>query len=150
MREFKSFQFTWIILIVLLPLIVWIYYAYKLQLGSNPLSVTPMIILESVFLIIFLLFYGLKTTITKNSISLRFGIGLIKIKIELEEIMSTKIIRNPWYYGLGIKIIPNGMLYNVHGLNTVELTFKKKQKIIRIGSRDSKKLKLEIDSRLTK
>lgn len=40
------------------------------------------------------------------------------------------------------------MLYNVHGLNAVELTFKDKQKIIRIGSPESKRLKMEIDKRL--
>lgn len=150
MKEFKSFQFTWFIVIVLIPLTIWIYFGYSYKLGNNPLSLNLMIILESVLLIAFLLFYGLKTTINKKIIKLKYGIGLITIKIHLDKIKSTKVVRNRWYYGLGIKIIPNGMLYNVHGLNAVELTFNHKSRIVRIGAQDSKQLKMEIDKRLIK
>jgi len=78
-----------------------------------------------------------------------YGIGLIKIRIQQKEIESTKLVRNHWYYGLGIRVIPNGILYNAHGLDAVELTFKGKRNIIRISSLDCKKLKIEIDKRLS-
>jgi hypothetical protein len=30
-------------------------------------------------------------------------------------------VRNPWYYGWGVRLTPHGILYNVSGLNAVEL-----------------------------
>lgn len=148
MKAFKTFQFTWVLLFTLVPVSVFIYLAYKFQIGDRPLPLIPMIGIEVLFAVIFLLFYGLKTSITDKFIVLKYGVGLIKIKISLSNVKDTRIVRNPWYYGFGIKIIPHGMLYSAHGLNAVELTLKNKHRIIRIGSMNNKKLKDEIDKRL--
>jgi len=149
MKTYKSHQFSWILIIVLLPILTGLFISYKYQLGNNPLSLVPMVILESFFLFLFLLFYRLKISLTKSQIMISYGIGLIKIRIQQKEIESTKLVRNHWYYGLGIRVIPNGILYNAHGLDAVELTFKGKRNIIRISSLDCKKLKIEIDKRLS-
>ena len=52
--------------------------------------------------------------------------------------------------GWGIRIIPNGMLYNVGGSRGVELRFTDTTRIIRIGTKDALKLKSEINRQLTK
>jgi membrane protein YdbS with pleckstrin-like domain len=147
MKEYTSFQFGWFILI-LGPMMIWIYYLYATQAGDNPLPFVPMLLVEALFIVIILLFYGLKVTVKKEEIELKYGIGWIHKTIALNDVQSVKTVRNPWYYGLGIRVIPKRMLYNIHGLDAVELTFSSKKRIVRIGSPESHRLKLEIERRL--
>jgi len=143
--KYKSFQIAWITIVVVFLMIIWIYILYSNQSGNKPVSLTLMLVLDSILICIILLFYGLKITLTDEVLKLSFGLGLIRKKINLKNIKSTRVVRNPWYYGLGIKLIPNGLLYNVYGLNAVELTFINERKIIRIGSPECRRLKMEID-----
>lgn len=87
------------------------------------------------------------TTIDAESITISFGIGLIKKKINLDNIKSVTGVQNPWYWGWGIRIIPNGTLYNISGCKGIELKFKNSDKIIRIESKDPETLK-KIEKRI--
>jgi hypothetical protein len=148
MKNYRSFQFAWRVIIIFILMIIGIYYLYSNHLGNYPIPLITMILFDSIFIFILSLFYGLKIILTDEVLIISFGIGLIKKRIKLENIKTTEVVRNPWYYGLGIRIIPKGILYNVHGLHSVELTFKNDRNIIRIGSPECKVLKMEIDKRL--
>ncbi|MGV3587775.1 MAG: hypothetical protein ACO1OF_12280 [Adhaeribacter sp.] len=93
-------------------------------------------------------FYGLTTKITAEAITVSFGIGLIRKRIKLQRIKTVDTVKSPWYYGWGIRIIPNGTLYNISGTDGVELKFNDTDRIIRIGTKDSLTLKKEIEKRL--
>ena len=108
------------------------------------MTLVPYLIINAVLVIIYLLFYSMKTTIDKQSIRISFGIGLITKKINLVEVKDVRVIKNLWYSGWGIRFIRNGVLYNVNGLTGVELTFKEKSRIVRIGSADASALKMAI------
>lgn len=105
------------------------------------------LVITGICLIIILLFYGMTTTIDAASITIRFGIGFINKKINLANIESVREVENPWYWGWGIRMIPNGTLYNISGSKGIELKFKNTDKIIRIGSKDPETLKKEIEKR---
>jgi hypothetical protein len=62
--------------------------------------------------------------------------------------MTVESVTSPWYYGWGIRMIPNGTLYNISGGDGVELKFADTNRIIRIGTKDSLTLKKEIRKRL--
>jgi hypothetical protein len=68
-------------------------------------------------------------------VSLRFGIGVIRKKFPVTGIETAGVVRNPWYYGWGIRKTPEGWLYNVSGLLAVELRMKSGEKY-RIGTDD--------------
>ncbi|MCA6470883.1 MAG: hypothetical protein IM571_09290 [Chitinophagaceae bacterium] len=87
------------------------------------------------------------TRIDSKSITISFCIGLIKKKILLDNIVAVRVVQNPWFWGWGIRMIPNGTLYNISGVKGIELKFKNTDKIIRIGSKDPETLKSEIDNR---
>ena len=148
MKKYESFQVTWILLIFFVPIMAFIYILYLTQAGDNPIPFVPMLLTEGLFILLALLFYGLKITVTDDLIQLKYGIGWIRKTIKLEDIKSVELVSNPWYYGLGIRVIPNGMLYNVHGLEAVELTFNNKSRVIRIGSPECEQLKMELENRL--
>ena len=126
-------------------------FAYIYQWGNNPIPKQPFLILEGVFIIIFALFYKLVVNIENGIILIKYGIGLIKIKIKPESIIDAEELTVPWYYGLGIRITPQGMLYNLRGNKAVKITFQNKEvkKTVMIGTSDPKHLKRFLDRHFT-
>jgi hypothetical protein len=103
--------------------------------------------LESIFgialaiILIFLLalFYSLTVAVDDSHITLSYGIGLIRIRIPLSRILAVERVRNKWFHGWGIRWIPGGRLYNVSGLQAVELVMVDDTRI-RIGTDEPFKL----------
>jgi len=45
----------------------------------------------------------------------------LTVAIRGEELFSCQAVKNPWYYGWGIRQTPQGMLFRVSGLNAVQI-----------------------------
>lgn len=131
--SYNEFQFAWWILI-LIPVWLGVIIATedKADLHLISILISPITIL---CVLIALLFYGMKTTVTGSKITIAFGIGLIRKSIDLSTVQSVKSVKNQWYYGWGIRMIPNGWLYNIAGLRAVEIKRKDKNSVLRIGSK---------------
>jgi len=85
-------------------------------------------------LIVFiLLFSSLTVSVTDDYIEVAFGTGLIRKKINVDDVIECAQVRNRWWYGFGIKAIRKGWLFNVSGLDAVELTMRN-GKVYRIGT----------------
>ena len=67
------------------------------------------------------LFYSLTVEISNDHLEIRFGVGIIKKRFEIKDIEKAYPVRNRWYYGWGIRWIPHGWLYNVSGLDAIEI-----------------------------
>lgn len=102
------------------------------------------------FVLLGVLFYRLKTEIAEDSIIISFGIGLIKKRIALSSITSAKVVRNHWMFGWGIRFIGKGWMWNIWGLNAVELNLKGKKSVFRIGSQRPQELCDFINKRLNR
>ncbi len=111
--------FTGIILVVLI-LIQWSYFA---QTGSKPLTLTPYVILSILFVFILSAFYKLTIKVDSDRICFVYGIGLVKVTKKIDTIKSIKELKTPWYWGLGIRMTPNGWLYNIQSREALELTY---------------------------
>lgn len=68
-----------------------------------------------------LVFSALTVEVDGDAIRLRFGVGLVRKRIPLRDVKSWREIRNPWYSGWGIRLLPGGVLWNVSGFDAVEL-----------------------------
>jgi len=99
------------------------------------------------FLICLLIFYKLTIYIDSTYISFKLGLGLINKKYLISDVKSCKSVKNDPFYGIGIRKIPNGWLYNVTGLEAIELTFKNRNSKIRIGTNKPNEI-VEILSKL--
>ncbi len=148
MKEFKEFQFGWIMFIIILPVQLLITYFYIYQLGSKPIDTSSFIIVTVITTTLLILFYGLKTIVNQNSITLLFGIGLVRKHIPLQRIESIVPTKNNHLYGWGIRFIPGGILYNISGSEAVELQFKDSSRRIRIGTQHTDRLMQELANRL--
>jgi len=65
-------------------------------------------------------------------------------RIPLEDIRSVGIVRNHWWNGFGIRMAPGFRLYNVSGLDAVELHLESGE-IRRIGTDDPQGLAAAIE-----
>lgn len=100
------------------------------------------------FAILTMLFYRLKVEVNKEAITLLFGIGIIKKRIDITEIESVETVTNRFLYGWGIRLTPHGWMWNIAGYNAVELNYKNSTKKFRIGCEDSDELKAAIESNM--
>ncbi|MEM8708500.1 MAG: hypothetical protein AAGE98_18695, partial [Actinomycetota bacterium] len=72
-------------------------------------------VLIFVYIAIYSVFSQLRTEVTSTTFTAMFGFGWPKRTIPLKDIESHEQVRNRWWYGLGIRAIPGGMLYAVWG-----------------------------------
>jgi hypothetical protein len=148
MVKYKFTQFGTFSVITMLPILIFIVIMIFTIGLKDPVQGSIFIFVGVTFLICLLLFYKLTICIDDTFITLSLGIGLITKKYPLSDIKSCKPVRNSPFYGIGIRMIPNGWLYNVSGLGAVELTFKNKKSVVRIGSNDPGKVS-DIINRMT-
>ena len=93
------------------------------------ISLAVLILLASCLL----LFPTLTAEVTAEVFRFHFGVWLIGRRYPLEEIESCEAVRNRWWYGWGIRLTPHGWLYNVSGLDAVQVRLKN-GKTFRVGT----------------
>lgn len=76
---------------------------------------------ELVALVVFSLFFQLTVTVDERELKISFGIGLIKKAWQLEKIMTTTPVQTKWWEGFGIHYTSRGWLYNISGMEAVEI-----------------------------
>lgn len=76
-----------------------------------------------VLCVTWVMFSTLTVSIDGQQLTLRFGPGPIRKRIALQSIQQAREVRNCWWHGWGIHWTPDGWLWNVAGLDAVELEF---------------------------
>jgi hypothetical protein len=90
---------------------------------------------------------SLTVEVDRASLRLRFGIGLVRKTFSLDEVAACEPVRNNWWWGWGIRRFPGGWLYNVSGLDAVELRLMNGKRY-RIGTDEPQRLSDCIRARL--
>jgi len=93
-------------------------------------------------------FRSLTVEINNDTVYLKFGDGLLKRTINLRDVESAHVIRTTPLQGWGMHWTGNGWLYNVYGLDAVELRFIGGKNRVLIGTDDQVKLANVISDRL--
>ena len=75
----------------------------------------------AVMLFALICFHALTVEITGGEIKLSFGVGLVRKRFPVARIRAAQVVRNHWYYGWGIRWTPHGWLFNVSGLDAVQI-----------------------------
>jgi hypothetical protein len=96
-----------------------------MALGRTPDPPVADLVIASVVgvvvVLILLLFSSLTVSVDGETVEAGFGPGLIRKRFPTARIVQAKPVRNSWWYGWGIRLTPHGWLYNVSGLDAVEL-----------------------------
>lgn len=93
------------------------------------------------------LFSSLTIEIDDTDLSWRFGLGIWRKSIRLMDIAVASRVRNPWWYGFGIHLTPYGWLYNVGGLDAVQIVLVDGRRV-RLGTDDPDALTHVLASRI--
>ena len=104
---------------------------FNIMTNFHPLTLIGLIIVLTVLGI----FSRLTVTIDDQVIKIQFGLRIIRKTFPLEEIEAHRVVKNPWYYGWGIRFTPRGWLFNVSGFSAIELQMKSGKRY-RIGTDD--------------
>lgn len=71
------------------------------------------------------LFGTLTVIVDESSVQVRFGpVSLLRERIAVTDVTHARAVRNSPLYGWGMRYIPHGRLWNVWGLDAVELQLK--------------------------
>jgi len=81
------------------------------------------------------IFNRLTVTVAAGKVDAVFGFGWPRHSTDILDIVAVREVRNRWWYGFGMRWIPNGWMYNVWGLDAVELELKS-GRVFRIGTDD--------------
>ena len=97
-----------------------------------------------VVLVLFVWLFGALTVeVSSERVALWFGPGVIRKQFTAASIRGVAVVLNRWYWGWGIRLTPHGWLYNVSGLEAVELSLEG-GKTVRIGTDEPQKLEAAI------
>jgi hypothetical protein len=147
--KYKKFQFGWFIVIMFTIVIIWMTFAYIHQWGNNPVDIYGYILFMTIFGGVLLTFYGMTVIVTDNHLKIKFGVGIYSKKVDLSAIKSVTIQKYQFYCGYGIRLLPDGILYNVSGKHAIEIKFKSKKTRILIGTNDWENLKDVIEKTIS-
>jgi hypothetical protein len=120
----------WIISIMLILTLGCVAGAYASRLAAIRWSIGP---LALVFAAVGLIFSALTVGVSETEVTWYFGPGLWTYSLPRSEIRNVAVVRNSWANGLGIRWAPGFRLYNVQGLDAVQLRLRDGT-ITRIGT----------------
>ena len=114
------------------------------RITGQPATLVAMLIVLAGICVVF---HSLTVEVEAGEISWYFGAGLWTYRLGLAEIRSVSVVRNQWRNGFGIRKAPGFALYNVSGLDAVELKLKSGE-IRRIGTDDANGLAAALNAGL--
>ena len=85
------------------------------------------------------LFHSLTIEVTEGELRWRFGAGVIRKRVPLDQIVSARVVRTNWLEGWGIHLSRYGWLYNVSGFGAVAIKMKNGQHFA-LGTNEPEKL----------
>lgn len=154
MTSYKHTQIGYLMMVVTLVVLVFFAWAYTTARAEPPSvdSGTNLLVTAVMALTLFVLasFTVLTVSIDEQYLKIKFGQGIFRKKIPLNEIVSAVSVKNHWYYGWGIRfwLWPKMWIYNISGFDAVEITMRD-GRIYRIGTNDSNGLETAIKQAIT-
>lgn len=149
MVDYKKTQIGWFAIALFTSIMIILFCSYTFQWG-NPPTFNKLLYLSIFFLVCILLFFKLTIKLKNSSLKIIFGVGVIRLNINIDKLVSVRIIEIPWYYGFGIKVTSEGMLLNIQGKNAVEIKYINKKggsKTLTVGTDNPEELKNILESR---
>ena len=113
MQTYRHTQIGWTLLFLLGALVL----GFSLGLTRSLAFSVPILLCLAVVP----LFGALTVTVHADGITAAFGLGLIRRRVRFADVRGYALVRNHWLSGYGIRWLPHGWLWNVSGLDAVEV-----------------------------
>ena len=117
----SQYGFTWLFVIVWMVIVM----ALVAVFGNEETDAVLILAVTGAFLLLIgaitFWFSRLTIAIADDDVTAYFGAGWPRRSIKRHEIIGFRKERNKWWYGWGVRKVPGGWMYNVWGLDAVEL-----------------------------
>ncbi len=139
--EHTQYGYTGILTTVLMVVVAW----FSLpETFSDDSRIGLLMAVFMVGLVAFTFWFSkLRVLVSDDEITTTFGLGKPHRVIQLSEVIEVRQVRNTWIQGWGVRRVPRGWMYNVWGLDAVELELTA-DTIFRIGTDDAERLHASI------
>ena len=107
--------------------------------GTSNVAKTAIMAVMVVIFAVVAYFSRLVVVVADGRVTASFGLGAPRRDADLSDVTTVAIVRNRWWHGWGMRRISNGWLYNVWGLDAVELRLAS-DTIVRIGTDEPEEL----------
>jgi hypothetical protein len=124
-KRYEHTQVGYLIIVAIVAAMVLIGIIFA-NAGINWIAIGVLVVLA----VALVLFPSLTVVIWAEELEVRFGPGTIRKRFKLNEIESCQVVKNPWYYGWGIRLTPRGMLFRVSGFYAVEIKLRTGKKYL--------------------
>jgi len=132
-ERYRHTQIGWtlIVLVVAVVLAELTTVAFSEPRGTLALALSGAFV--AVVAVMLALFSTLTVAVDDRAVRLWFGLGSLRREVMLADITAARKVQKHWYAGWGVRIIPGGRLYNVGGLEAVELEMDN-GRVVRVGT----------------
>jgi hypothetical protein len=132
-ERYRHTQIAWtlIVLVVAVVLAEFAIVTFSDPQGTLSLALSGAVV--AVAAVMLALFSTLTVAVDDRAVRLWFGFGSLRREVVLADVRAARRVRNHWYAGWGVRVIPNGRLYNVGGLDSVELEMDD-GRVVRVGT----------------
>ena len=139
MKQYEHKQVGYVIIVIMAAMMVLIGFILA-DAGINWIAIAVLVLIAAALV----LFSSLTVVVWQDEMEVRFGPGLIRKRFKLPDIESCLAVRNPFFYGWGIRLTPHGWLYSVSGFDAVEIRLRTGKKF-RIGTDEPRELEAAIN-----
>lgn len=115
--------------------------------SGSPGAMLPLLVIPAFLLLVMFLFSSLTVRVDESCVRIHFGPGFWRRAFPLDQVEGVRVVRNGLHMGLGIHFIRRGMIYNVSGLDGVEITLRGGRRA-RIGSDEPAALARAVEAAL--
>jgi hypothetical protein len=146
-ERYRHTQLAWtlIVLVVAVVLAELTIVTFSAPQGTLSLALSGAVV--AVAAVMLALFSTLTVVVDDRAVRLWFGLGPLRREVMLADVTSARKVRNHWYAGWGVRIIPRGRLYNVGGMDAVELEMDN-GRVVRVGTDQPDALLAAVDAAL--
>jgi hypothetical protein len=132
-ERYRHTQIAWtlIVLVVAVVLAELAIVTFSAPQGTLALALSGAVV--AVAAVMLALFSTLTVVVDYRAVRLWFGFGSLRREVMLADVSVARKVRNHWYAGWGVRVIPGGRLYNVGGLDAVELEMDN-GRVVRVGT----------------
>jgi hypothetical protein len=111
---------------------------------TEPIIIPTYSIVLGVMALVAYMFGSLTAEVSREQVLVKMGPGLIRRTFVTVNISSATTVRNKWYYGFGVRRTPHAWMFNVSGLDAIEITLKTGSRF-RIGTDEPDRLQRAIE-----
>lgn len=132
-EHYRHMQIGWTLIVLVVAVVVAEVVLVIVLAPGSPFALALSGALAAILAVVLVLFSTLTVTVDDVAVRLAFGLDLLRREIPLDAVVRARKLRNAWWAGWGTRVITNGRLYSVGGLDAVELELDT-GRVVRVGT----------------